>query len=406
MAEKSVLLYDLSAAQPIGSSPVSGGGTYAKRVYRRLLSDVMGNRDSHWGVTGVACKGKAMDEELIRLSSEAGVEIHYVNDLRKELVLLIRKLSVDTFFSALPLRFKSLKFPPKVKIIYTIHGLRPLELLHDRYEPLFFYSPRSVLKYFVTRTVPRYYLKKRRDDFRQLIEMTENRHIITVSSYSRYALLAEFPALKEDEIETYYSPADERRETLDSSVLEELGLESGGYFLLICGNRWAKNPYRAVLALKSLAAKGLLTKKVLITGRGRASYLKKLEGHGLFITAGYLSREKLDALYMNAYAFIFPTLNEGFGYPPLECMGQGTPVITSPVNSLPELLEDSVLWADPRSVRELEARILWLLNDRDLYSELSEKGRIQEAKVRNRQKEDLDGLINCLMNPAPVPVVQ
>ncbi|MDC7221316.1 MAG: glycosyltransferase [Spirochaetales bacterium] len=396
MGKRTTVLYDLISTQPTGSSPVSGGGSYAKRVYFRIIERLDKFNEGNI-IAALALRGRALDPVLSGLSDEKGITIHFIEDSGTELLPFIEKLKVDVFYSALPLRYKSLKFPSHVKFIFTIHGLRPLELLGDKYEPLFFYSLRSILKYGITRLFPRTYLRKRHNDFLQLLNAAENYHVITVSEHSHYALLSEYPTLNPSLISTFYSPAEIRDTEPDNSVLEEYELDEEGYFMLICGNRWAKNPYRALKALENLYGKGLLNKKVIITGKGKAKYLKAYEARENFIVADYLSIEKLTSLYKNAYTFIFPTLNEGFGYPPLECMRQGTPVITSPINSLPELLGDAVLWANPYSVQELEGRILRLQNDSELHCELTKKGLNREKKIRDKQIRDLDELVNLIL---------
>ncbi|MDC7223532.1 MAG: glycosyltransferase [Spirochaetales bacterium] len=397
MGDNSLILYDLTATQPMGSSPVSGGGSYAKRVYAHLISRLGENRKRGGSLKAVALEGKPLDSHLVQLSQKQEVEILFVKDLQKELLPLIETLQADVFFSALPLRFKSLKFPDSIKFIYTIHGLRPFELLSDKYEPLFFYSSRSVIKFFLTRICPPLYVKLRRNDFAQLLQAARNQFVVTVSEHSRYALLSEFPELDSKEIATFYSPVESEESQPDESVLQEWDLEEKGYIMMICGNRWAKNPYRALKALANLKKKNLLEKQVIITGRGRAKYLKRFEKQQGFKVVDYLSAEKLAALYKNAYSFLFPTLNEGFGYPPLECMRHGTPVITSPINSLPELLEDAVLWADPYSIGELEGRLLRIQNETDLHRKLGEKGMMQEKKVRQKQIDDLDRLVTLIL---------
>jgi len=393
MPDRLNLLYDLSAAQPMGNSPVSGGGAYAERIYRELLIAIEG---TDIRVKAVAEEGKRLPPDLITLTNGSLVEIYYVRNIQKDLIALIENLNPELFFSALPLRFKNIKFPDNTRFVYTIHGLRPLELIKDRYEPLFFYSLHNIVKYVITRIAPQAYIKKRKSDFQRLLDASNNRLIITVSEHSRFAIIKEYPEIGVNDIEVYYSPAERNNTLPDYNIISELGCGDKDYILLICGNRWAKNPYRALKALCNLKKKGLLKKKVVITGRGKAPYLDRYKEKDGFIITDYLSKEELIALYDRAYAFIFPTLNEGFGYPPLECMRLGTPVITSPINSLPELLQDAVLWADPKSIGEMESRILRLLNDRLLYTNLSQKGIFREKQVREKQDRDLEKLITSI----------
>jgi len=401
-----VILYDLVATQPEGGSPVSGGGEYAKRVYRALVNKIPptggdGNerqQEEHFKLYALADADKALDPELEELSSQRGITLIRSRDVVAEVVGIIERLEVDTFFSALPLRYRWLRFPPHLHFIYTIHGLRSLELIKDRYERHFFHSRRSVLRYCITRLAPRWYQKQRRKDFQALLSCSTNRQVITVSRHTRYALLAEFPQLREEDVFTYYSPAETTQTKEDASVLQELGIADKGYILIITGNRWAKNPYRAVNALAALKSKGLLgDTQVVISGAKGVRYLAPFVREYGFIGVDYVSRAKLTALYHHAYCFIFPTLNEGFGYPPLECMANGTPVIASPINSLPELLGDAALWVDPLSEREMEGRILRLLRDKVLYAMLVEEGMTRARLVAEQQRRDLEDLVNLII---------
>ncbi|HTP65773.1 MAG TPA: glycosyltransferase family 1 protein, partial [Geobacteraceae bacterium] len=83
------------------------------------------------------------------------------------------------------------------------------------------------------------------------------------------------------------------------------------------------------------------------------------------IVTGYVADEDLAALYSGAIAFVYPSLYEGFGLPPLEAMQCGVPVITSNTSSLPEVVGDSGILVDPRDADALCAAMLSLYKDSD-----------------------------------------
>jgi len=84
----------------------------------------------------------------------------------------------------------------------------------------------------------------------------------------------------------------------------------------------------------------------------------------------------LTFLYARASALVLPSLNEGFGYPPLEALRCGTPAVVSRAGSLPEVLGEAALFVDdPLSVEEWVERIGRLLADSSLRGELLEHGR-------------------------------
>jgi glycosyltransferase involved in cell wall biosynthesis len=89
---------------------------------------------------------------------------------------------------------------------------------------------------------------------------------------------------------------------------------------------------------------------------------------------GFVPHETLAALYRMATVFAFPSLYEGFGLPPLEAMACGTPVVTSRISSLPEVVGDGALLVDPYSEDDIAQGIARVLDDQDLRARLIERG--------------------------------
>jgi glycosyltransferase involved in cell wall biosynthesis len=89
---------------------------------------------------------------------------------------------------------------------------------------------------------------------------------------------------------------------------------------------------------------------------------------------GYVEDEKLAELYKNASLFVFPSLNEGFGFPPLEAMQYGVPVATSGVSSLPEVIGKAAHFFDPLDVSSISRVISLLLTDKNKRVELIDSG--------------------------------
>jgi glycosyltransferase involved in cell wall biosynthesis len=78
-----------------------------------------------------------------------------------------------------------------------------------------------------------------------------------------------------------------------------------------------------------------------------------------------------------ADAFAFPSLYEGFGLPPLEAMACGTPVVTSRISSLPEVVGDAALLVDPYDVEDIAAGLERVLGDEALRATLIARGRLR-----------------------------
>ena len=93
------------------------------------------------------------------------------------------------------------------------------------------------------------------------------------------------------------------------------------------------------------------------------------------VFAGFVKDDEMAALYSGASVFYFPSLYEGFGMPVLEAMACGTPVVTSPSCSIPEVAGDAAIFADPSSPKEMADAIGRCMNDQALRDGLISKGR-------------------------------
>lgn len=98
------------------------------------------------------------------------------------------------------------------------------------------------------------------------------------------------------------------------------------------------------------------------------------------ILTGFIKETDLAAVYSGATAFVYPSLYEGFGFPPLEAMKCQTPVIVSSSSSLPEIVQNAGLYVSPTSPEDIASQILKLINNPSLQQELKDLGTKQAAK--------------------------
>ena len=122
-------------------------------------------------------------------------------------------------------------------------------------------------------------------------------------------------------------------------------------------------------------------KLVLVGGEGWGGeparierLIDRLRLQGTVVWRDYISHEELPALYSAACLFVFPSLYEGFGLPPLEAMACGTPVVCSGAPSLPEVVGDAALLVPPRDAECMAGAMRKLLDDDVLRRELIQKG--------------------------------
>ena len=164
------------------------------------------------------------------------------------------------------------------------------------------------------------------------------------------------------------------------SAKRELGLPTDKRILLYVGSLEPKRaiPMKAFLqAYKSLTEK---YKDLILILAGPFKYLS-MEMTDSIIVLRNVPRRKLPFLYASADTFIFPTLYEGFGIPPLESMACGTPVIVPQNSSLPEVVGDAGIYVEnPLDPREWYEKVEIMFKDESLRDYLSRKG-ITRAQV-------------------------
>jgi glycosyltransferase involved in cell wall biosynthesis len=101
------------------------------------------------------------------------------------------------------------------------------------------------------------------------------------------------------------------------------------------------------------------------------------------IFTDYVPEDELPALLSGASVFAYPSLFEGFGYPPVEAMACGAPVLTSSVTALPEVCGDAAIYVKPENVRDIEEKLLALYRDDAQRARLRELGFAQADKYRH-----------------------
>jgi glycosyltransferase involved in cell wall biosynthesis len=173
-------------------------------------------------------------------------------------------------------------------------------------------------------------------------------------------------------------------------------------FILAVGNvKVHKNLHRLIKAYALLRPKedlyivgrkeGLISlDKKLFYAVENDSFLK----HHVFFT-GYVSEEELKMLYASAKLFVFPSLYEGFGYPPLEAMASECPVVASRAGAIPEKCAEAVEYIDPYSVESIAEGIERVLKNGERRDELQRLGRELIRKRRGEMNNIVEGIDAC-----------
>lgn len=363
------ILFDGLATQGTKKTVFHGGGEYAKFILRAAI-------EKGYKFDIVLSEALITDPNVnMLLSQKAQIKQYKVKNI-KEIYDIIDKYGYDVFYSALPYRF--IDYASNAKFIGVIHGLRAAELPWDFYR--YKYESKKI-KRFISwaishcSIIQKYLKKKHIEHYGGLLQI-KNSMFITVSNHSKYSILNFFQKIREGDIKVLYSPFE---------VSEIRSCEKkDDFFLMVSGGRYEKNIYRAIKVFDKLFTDGRLAdKRVVITGCGNQPFWKEIVNKERFELLPYVSQKELDKLYKTAFCYVYPSLNEGFGYPPLQAMSYGTPVIASSATSIPEVCASAVCYFSPTSEDDLAARILQIDSDSNYRESLIQHGleRVKELQI-------------------------
>lgn len=217
------------------------------------------------------------------------------------------------------------------------------------------------------------------------------RRIITVSEFSKKDLLKHYN-ISQEKIRVTYEACDipgEKQQKSNSFVAEANFLLSEKYgiikpYALYVGNAYPhKNLERLISVFENINKKIPELQLVLV---GKMDYFyerlkKETENKGVrnVVFLGFVPDEDLNFVYSNARCYVFPSLYEGFGLPPLEAMTAGVPVAAANNSCLEEILGEAAVYFDGKNKQEIEDAILKVFDD-EIKCELIKKGFKQVRK--------------------------
>jgi glycosyltransferase involved in cell wall biosynthesis len=210
--------------------------------------------------------------------------------------------------------------------------------------------------------------------------------VICVSEYSRQELLR-FYKIPPERVHVVYNGIDHTcynpAATLDFAWSQNLGLQRG-YLLHVGALSHRKNIPTLLQAVAILRSRGKWTNRQLVLAGPRIPSLPgmaaihdtilELDLSGSVLLTGRVPDQHMPALYVHASILVMPSLYEGFGFPALEAMACGTPVVASNMSSLPEITGDAALLVSPTDADALAAAIEGVMEHRSLAEELRRKG--------------------------------
>jgi glycosyltransferase involved in cell wall biosynthesis len=351
-----------------------------------LDSDPMGGIATYWN---------ALFEHLAAVSPETRYTV-YFNDR----AAMAR--------AALPQEFRSRRLWPSTRWIEIPVSLplelyrRPVDLLHAQtLAPAFCPVPFVLTVNDLTwETNPEVFPPAIQLRLRKLVPRSAHRArlVLAVSEFTKKCLMDYYGLDERKIVVTYHGVSSIYRPVRDPAALERIRVKHHlpERFVLYVGKIQArKNLPRLLAAFGSLVRQGSLPHHLVLVGKRTwtseetFASIDSLGLTGRVIVTGEVPLDELALLYAAAEVFVFPSLAEGFGLPPLEAMACGTPVISSNATSLPEVVGDAGILVDPYDVDAFARAILEVTSSERLRRELNEKGIARAATFSNRRMAEL-----------------
>lgn len=354
---------------------------FGSRVYLWELSSALAKLDGVDLVLLVG-KGKATDVPPLLLSRTCGVPVSsgrsYSQIFRQKRIreVLLRE-KIDLYLIPnMPLLGMT------IPTVVTIHDLADLR----------------VRKYGVLRTA-----------YRSLVNFIAAHladHVLTVSENSKRDIVR-LLRIPESKVTVVYNGVSEAFRPLDRKECKDYLASkysiTSDFLLAPGGLSRNKNIPGLLAAMRVLKERGRVESLVLLGDKEdrESKYVvadvQQSEIDGTVVLPGFVPREDLPVFYNAARLVVYPTLYEGFGFPVLEAMACGTPVVTSNNSSLPEVTGCAALLVDPRSPQEIADSVQRLLTDGTLRSELTCRGLLHARQFtwEKAAKETLEVLLEA-----------
>jgi glycosyltransferase involved in cell wall biosynthesis len=225
--------------------------------------------------------------------------------------------------------------------------------------------------------------------------LKRSRKILTVSNFTKNDIVKKFN-IPSDKIKVIYEGVTNlfsrddslfSEKTDSEKILDKYKIEKD--FLLYVGNSYPHKNLEFLIESFAEFYKKNKSLSLVLVGGGDYFYkrLKKFsdkifssEEESPVIFTDYVPDKDLDILYQEALLYVFPSLYEGFGLPPLEAMAKDCPVLSSNRASMPEILGEAALYFDPSDQADFLNKLNIIISDDNLRSDIIRKGREQYKK--------------------------
>ncbi len=383
-----------------------GGGEYGHAVLNALLkySDKV-----EMGIFFII--GNKVDMSLLRKCEEKNIKIFPCNHGRNVLAI-IRKYGYRTVYSALPSGafWRGVELPETVRFIYTLHGIRLVETaggdsFKSLYEDEYVTMEESYQRHLEENKLLPDIIEDGKNYYRDIMKGFLNKIIVTDSEHSRCSIMLNFPEIPLEKIIKLYAPVKNALVINDSifetEYLMSLDVQKRNFGLIVSAGIWYKNGLRGALAYDMVIERcgNIIPEdfKIVILGvKNKESFSSRIKNKERFIIKDYVEESELEVLYKYAQLLLYPSLNEGFGYPPLEAMKYGTLCACSVNTSISEICRDMVWYFNPLSIDEMANRIVQSF-DKELRETMKDRILNLYPQIVKKQEEDLEQLVQIIL---------
>jgi glycosyltransferase involved in cell wall biosynthesis len=336
--------------------------------------------DKHY--SGVAIFSLNLLKNLIKIDKSNTYSFFYNSFKRDNVNGAFKELSVQTFY---PNKIFNYLMQDKLsipKIDKVLGGTDIFYMPHINFSSLSTNTKKVITIHDLSFLIYPEFFSKRKNFWHRSLNIKKKLKsfdkIVSVSKNTKKDLI-ELLGIEEGKIEVVYPGLSRFKEINNDSVLSKHKIE-GGYILYLGTIEPRKNIAKLIKSYNILRDKGFSEKLVLAGSWGwKTKNIKKEWAKSKYkddiIFTGYVSEEEKPALYKNAKMFVYPSLYEGFGFPPLEAMSFSVPVISSNNSSLPEVLQDAALLVNSDKESEISHAMELLLEDEKLRNNYIAKGR-------------------------------
>ena len=306
---------------------------------------------AHTHTSGVQRHAREISKALLATGEDITIAVpkyrnRYYQQIWEHTLLPFYARKYDLLYC--PSNIAPIYLPGHTRLVMTLHDLAFLDFPGQ-------YS--SVFQKYYAFLVPKNLLR--------------TQHLITISNFSRGRIVKEYPWIRDrisvvhHGVSSFFTPSDSPK---------------SDYVLYVGAMNEIKN-FQTVLEIFLMPAFRTVPLKMVLPGiatfsqdKGTSELLRQAEKADNIEIIGFAEQDTLRKYYREAKLFLFPSFHESFGFPPLEAMACGTPVIVSDTTALPEVCGDAALYVDPHSITDITEKLQRLLSDSALRESFRERG--------------------------------